>query len=441
MTKNQRLPIYQVGHTRIQPRGGRSTIRFQTSLWKKLSEAGADILPVTVDSNTRLEKYQEAQKLHVQSELEMVDKLNGFPFVAIPRSEILEMFSRFPQPISLRHGSPIAHKLVEKALDCGVDEIEGGPLTYSIPYTRVTPLHSSITSWGKVEQMCASTKSRQGKPILRESFGVLTAVLVPPYVALLTSFLEAIFSYSNGVRHFMIGLQSCGNIYQDQVQFEAARKIGLQISHKYFPELILYYAYHHWMGPFPKDENRANDVIDVCNFSAKLVKADKVVVKTSVEAHGVPSETANYLAVKRTSQVLSHLQEEEVFNSRSFEEDEIHYLVNEVTSAIERIHVRGSAAESLVYAVESGEVDLMFSPHNAVLRKIEVIRDINGWIRVLNFGNMKVTKNFQKFEKRFLRKSEDYLSSAQILASMTWPAKFNETFVIQIRKQLNQLGV
>lgn len=435
-----RLKNYRDGRVQIQPRGGRSTTEYQTSLWHRLTEAGADILPITVDSNTRLEKYEEARQLHIQSMIDGIDKLNGYPFVAISNDEILEMFSKFNQPISLRHGSPIAHKLVEKALICGVDEIEGGPLTYSLPYTRATPLRDVINSWKRVEEMCAATRSRNNQPIMRESFGVLTAVLVPPYVALLTSFLEAIFAYSSGVKHFMIGLQSCGNFHQDIVQFEAARIIEKNLSEKLFPGMNIYYAYHHWMGPFPRDLKRANDVIDVCNFTAKIVQADKVVVKTNVEAHGVPSELANFSAVKRTAKLLELLDNGNFTFDVPHMEEEVFNLTTEITSSLANISEYDSISDCLMHYIESGELDLMFSPYKVIKRRMEVSRDQFGWIRISKFGNLSVTEKYKKFETRFLSLSRSKFTSNEIIEDMAWPRQQSRFIPQEIQRQLDLDG-
>ncbi len=436
-----RLQQYPFQIVQIQPRGGRTTSQLQASLLRKLDEAGADVLPITVDSNTRLEKYEEAQQLYAQALTEGVDSLNGFPFMAIPADEIVDMISGFAHPFSLRHGSPIAHRLVEKALSCGIDEIEGGPLTYSLPYTRSTTLEEAISSWKTVEEMCASSKTRLNQAVLRESFGVLTAVLVPPYVAILVSLLEAIFSYSNGVRHFMIGLQSCGNLSQDIVQFEAARRAVSYLAPSHFPDLNMYYAYHHWMGPFPKNSTEADSIIDICNLSAHVVQADKVVVKTNVEAYGVPSEEANAKAVRRTKKLLSQLTSMQ----SSFQVDdlelEIQFLVSELLLGIERITRADSCEDALIQAVHMGQVDLMFSPHQSVQRQLEVQRDERGWIRILDDGQLTLSKEYLKFEKRNSTIGDLVLPSSKIVADMLWPREANIHLVKQVKELVSQSAV
>lgn len=440
MDRDIRLKNYRSPEIQIQPRGGRSTTLLQKNLLTKLAEAGANVLPITVDSNTRLEKYEKAEALYAHSLTHGVDSLNGFPFMAVPSDEIVEMISKFENPVSLRHGSPVAHKLVEKALLCGIDEIEGGPLTYSLPYTRNTSLAVSIESWKKVERMCASSKTRLNQGVLRESFGVLTAVLVPPYVALLVSFLEAIFSYSNGVRHFMIGLQSSGNLIQDIVQFDAARRVASSLAGAYFPDLHLYYAYHHWMGPFPRDSAQANSIIDICNLSAHLVKADKVVVKTNVEAYGVPSEESNAYAVRRTRKLLLLMASMDAAD-KSGTEEEVSFLTSEVLAGIHRILTSDSLDDSLIRAVESGQIDLMFSPHQAVRRRIEVYRDRKGWVRLFDPGELLVSREFQLFERRGTTEVFNRLTSKKILSDMLWPRKVNRHLAEEIANLRSHSGV
>lgn len=162
-----RLTHYPSGQIQIQPRGGRSNVRFQTTLLNKLHRAGASVLPLTIDSNTRLEFYEVASKLHDESLIHNRETLNGFPLMSVPDIELAGMLNSFSKPFSLRHGSPIAHKLVTRALSFGIDEIEGGPLTYLLPYSRKVPIAEAINSWKLVENNCAQALSRNGGPILK----------------------------------------------------------------------------------------------------------------------------------------------------------------------------------------------------------------------------------------------------------------------------------
>ncbi len=61
----------------VQPRGGFPTYDKVFQLYKEFKEAGVDVLPLTIDSNTRLNDYATAKKMLALSEENDVDMLNG----------------------------------------------------------------------------------------------------------------------------------------------------------------------------------------------------------------------------------------------------------------------------------------------------------------------------------------------------------------------------
>ena len=63
----------------MQPRGGVGGLYNQQELMSVLSHGGADFLPITIDSNTRLGDEKVAAKLLEREEHEGIKLLNGFP--------------------------------------------------------------------------------------------------------------------------------------------------------------------------------------------------------------------------------------------------------------------------------------------------------------------------------------------------------------------------
>ncbi len=76
-------------------------------------EAGVDVLPLTIDSNTRLNDYEMAKKMLALSEESDENMLNGYPLINHGYRTTREMVTHFKTPISLRHGTPDARLLVE----------------------------------------------------------------------------------------------------------------------------------------------------------------------------------------------------------------------------------------------------------------------------------------------------------------------------------------
>ncbi len=65
----------------VQPRGGFPTYDKVFKLYDKFVEAGVDVLPLTIDSNTRLNDYEMAKKMLALSEESDENMLNGYPLI------------------------------------------------------------------------------------------------------------------------------------------------------------------------------------------------------------------------------------------------------------------------------------------------------------------------------------------------------------------------
>ena len=152
----------------VQPRGGFPTYKKMFSLYEFFNEANVDVLPCTIDSNTRLNDYATSAKMLKLSEENDVDMLNGYPLVNHGYRTSRKMMTHFDKPISLRHGTPDARLLIETALASGIFEIEGGPITYLLPYSKNFPLDKAFMYWKYVERICANY-SKLNEPINRDS--------------------------------------------------------------------------------------------------------------------------------------------------------------------------------------------------------------------------------------------------------------------------------
>ena len=110
--------------TLVQPRGGFPTYSKQFELYKEFEKADIDVMPLTIDSHTRLNDYKSAKKMLELSEANDVDMLNGYPLINHGYRTTRKMITHFNRPVSLRHGTPDARLLIETALASGIFEIE-----------------------------------------------------------------------------------------------------------------------------------------------------------------------------------------------------------------------------------------------------------------------------------------------------------------------------
>jgi len=381
----------------VQPRGGFPTYKKQFALNEFFVEANVDVLPLTIDSNTRLNDYATAKKMLRLSEESEQDMLNGYPLVNHGYRTTRKMITHFNKPVSLRHGTPDARLLIETAIASGIFEIEGGPITYLLPYSKNFPLDKAFLYWKYVERVCANY-SQLNEPINRESFGPLTATLVPPAITIVIQLLEMLLSLEEGVKSFSVSFSQTGSMNQDIVMGAVIKKMA-----KHYAEEIncgdatINLVYHQWMGAFPTNKDFAEQLINMSTVIASMVGANKIITKTREEASGIPTKEANAKTVANTQYTLGILNG--LPNIVDAEEEEIMTL--EVKTIMEAVF--NDSADTLwrkvFNSIKNGTIDVPFSPHIINHNEMITIRDAKKNIRIIKRGNVPIPDRCFEYEK------------------------------------------
>lgn len=395
----------------IQPRGGVPLFEEQYRLTQQLHQAGADFIPLTIDSYTRQNQYDTATQLLQRSEDEGRNYLNGYPLVSHGHQLTRDLYRELAKPVSLRHGTPDARLLIEIAIASGIVEIEGGALCYCVPYSEGFPLDRSLLYWQYVDRVCAEY-SVPGAPIHRESFGPLSATMVPPAIAVAVQIIEALLAAEQGVTSFAVSFGQTGSMIQDIATAQVLRSLTRHYLDTFgFESVKTYLVYHQWMGQFPPQRAKAAALICGSSLIAGIISADKIVVKTVDEALGVPDPEVNAEAVDTVRYVLRTFGCEESFTSPLIER-EIALIESETKSIMEAIfELSGNVFwESVFRAFRMGYLDIPFSPHAANANKLFCMRDANGSIRIADRGNVPIGEKDMEAEKLLLssRKTSEF---------------------------------
>jgi methylaspartate mutase epsilon subunit len=392
----------------VQPRGGFPTYQQQYALYEYFVDANVDVLPLTIDSNTRLNDYATAKKMLRLSEENDMDMLNGYPLVTHGYRTTRKMITHFDKPVSLRHGTPDARLLIETAIASGIFEIEGGPITYLLPYSKNFPLDKAFLYWKYVERVCANY-SELNEPINRESFGPLTATLVPPSITIVIQLLEMLLSLEEGVKSFSVSFAQQGSMNQDIVTGAVLKKMA-----KHYAEEIdcgdaaINLVYHLWMGAFPTNQDFADQLINLSTVIASMVGADKIITKTRQEATGIPTKEANAKTVADTQYCLR------ILNGLPsvVDEEEEEMLTLQVKAIMEAVF--NDPADTLwrkvFNSIKNGVIDVPFSPHIINQNEMITIRDAGKNIRIIERGNVPIPDRCYEYEKSQCDLSKDTTS-------------------------------
>ena len=148
------LKAKQEQRTLIQPRAGVPVLERHIELMQYLEKNGeADLLPTTIDSYTRQNRYKEAENgINESIRLDRA-MLNGFPAVNHGVAKCRQVIESVNVPVQIRHGTPDARLLAEITFAGGFTSYEGGGISYNLPYCKNIPMERTIRDWQYVDRL------------------------------------------------------------------------------------------------------------------------------------------------------------------------------------------------------------------------------------------------------------------------------------------------
>ena len=386
------------GRTLVQPRAGVPVVEEHIKLMQYLEKYGeADLLPSTIDSYTRQNRYEEAENGIAESIRLGRAMMNGFPAVNHGVAKCRQVIESVNLPMQVRHGTPDARLLTEITYAGGFTSYEGGGISYNLPYCKNIPMERTIKDWQYVDRL-TGLYEEMGVSINREPYGPLTGTLVPPCISHAAAIIEALLAAEQGVKNITVGYGQCGNLVQDIAAIRTLEELTDEYLKKYgYNDVQVTTVLHQWMGGFPADEAKAFGVISSGSLIAALAKATKVIVKTPHEAVGIPTMEANAEGLRCTKQVVNMLAEQ-TFQSASLEEEK-EIIRQETRCIVDKCFELGNGdiAVGICRGVQAGVLDVPFAPCRANAGLMLPCRDNDGAIRILNTGNLPFTKELKDF--------------------------------------------
>ncbi len=399
------LDAKKAGKTLVQPRAGVPVVEEHIKLMQYLEKYGeADLLPSTIDSYTRQNRYEEAENGIAESIRLGRAMMNGFPAVNHGVAKCRQVIESVNVPLQVRHGTPDARLLTEITYAGGFTSYEGGGISYNLPYCKNVPMERTIRDWQYVDRL-TGLYEEMGVSINREPYGPLTGTLVPPCISHAAAIIEALLAAEQGVKNITVGYGQCGNLVQDVAAIRTLQELTDEYLKKYgYNDVEVTTVLHQWMGGFPADEAKAFGVISYGSLTAALSKATKVIVKTPHEAVGIPTMEANAEGLRCTKQMVNMMADQDLKDERLNEEMEIIRL--ETRAIVDKCFELGAGdiAVGICRGVEAGVLDVPFAPCRFNAGLMLPCRDNDGAVRILNPGNLPFNKELLDFHAEKIAK-------------------------------------
>lgn len=284
----------RAGRLVVQPRMGFSTLDAMSAglaSVKLASAAAPRIGTLTIDAYTRVGQIEQATEA-----LRRGQALNGFPIVSHGPAATRHMLADLRDasfPVQVRHGSAFPQAIFQAAADAGLDAIEGGPVSYNLPYSRA-PIAQTVTAWAEACRYWTERGQQDGFAAHLESFGgCMLGQLCAPSLLVALSTLECLFFREHGIRSLSLSLAQGCNSEQDIGALLALDAIAAH----YLSDCDRHVVFYTYMGLFPRTVQGAERIVRESARVAVMGGAARLIVKTAAEAHGIPTIQQNIEAL------------------------------------------------------------------------------------------------------------------------------------------------
>lgn len=392
------------GRILLQPRFGVATVEGQIEGMRYLQEeGGADLLTMSCDTYTRRLEFDKAERAIEESIKEGRSMLNGFPAVIHGVQATRRVVESVGRPVGGRGatGTPQLYNTI--MLAGGATEFNGSALAFCLCVEARQPIPEAIHNTQFVDRLIGWLNER-GVQVGKESSTIVSGTIVPPSIAVVCGVIEVVLAAEQGVRYHCVAYPLNGAIIQDQAAIRVMREFCDRYTRELgYRDIEISYAVHQWLGPFPEEKDRAMARIAFDTVIACYAGVDKILVKSSEEGLGTPTNQGNAEGLRVTRQVIELMKGQEFPPSEELEE-EAEIIRREAKAILEAVLElgKGDVALGVVKAFETGAYEFPYSVNQHNAGRMLICRDHTGAVRYLDMGNLPFDRTIKEYHQRKL---------------------------------------
>jgi methylaspartate mutase epsilon subunit len=256
----------------------------------------------------------------------------------------------------------------------------------------------------------------QGVTFAREAGGFPSGTITPPCVSIVSSIIEALLAAEQGVKNIYASfpLNSC--VIQDIAALQVERKLCKEyLSHAGFEDISYLQCAFQWSGPYPDETSQTLARICFDTIICAYAKVNKIIVKSSEEAKGVPSREGNAAGLMASRKILELMKNQDYPKSNSVEQ-EAYIIESQCRAIMKKVFEMGDGdvAQGTASAIERGFLDFPFSINKNNPNIALAARDLTGAVRFFQHGNLPfdheaIQYEKEKFQERKIFENKDDL--------------------------------
>jgi methylaspartate mutase epsilon subunit len=273
------------------------------------------------------------------------------------------------------------------------------------------PLTEAVPAWRESTEILAAAEA-DGRPVHMETFGgCLLGQLCPPSLLVAVSLLEGVFFRTHGLRSISLSYAQQTSPIQDREAVAALRRL----AGEFLPDVDWHVVIYTYMGLFPNTVEGAQALLDESVRLATESEAERLIVKTALEAFRIPTIEENVEALERSSALALSVRRMSMADGLFFdmyEGDSETYA--EARALIEAVlNLDADIDTALLTAFERGILDIPFCLHPDNRNEARSLIDGDGQLHWLDTGQMPLPKPTH---------AADLLTSEGLLKSLNYTA-------------------
>jgi methylaspartate mutase epsilon subunit len=365
----------------VQPRMGfAAPDRMRAGLLATRNAAASTIGTITLDSYTRV-----GDLASVDQALGAGIALNGYPIVShdpATTRAVLAGIAGPDFPVQVRHGSARPQRIFQAILDAGLHATEGGPISYCLPYGR-TPLADSVRNWVACCELALRIRATGVEPHLETFGGCMLGQLCPPSQLVAISVLEALFFHQHGLRSISVSYAQQTDMTQDQEAVRALRRLCAQL----LPQAVTHVVVYTYMGLAPRTPAGVHGLLARAAELAVTTGAERLIVKTTAEAHRIPTIAENVAALEHAAQqALTHRAPP----AAEPEDSQVYQEAYAMVDAVLNLHP--DIGQAMIAAFRRGLLDVPYCLHPDNAGRTRSYLDGGGRLRWSDIGSLPLAR-------------------------------------------------
>jgi len=398
------------GRTVVFTRAGTPIQEDEIELNKALVETGSPLIPVTTDSYSRLGRFDKAERALQDSIRNGRPMLNGYPIVNHGLKRVRQMTESCEAAYDPRFANLDCRLIAEIALAAGMTGVLADPFMTFGNYEKKASLEQCIANYQYIHRLVGHY-AENGVIITVDLDSWMSHGPFPSSISIASVVAGALIAAEQGVKSIVPFYQFQGNMLQDLACAGLTRKLVKAYLNDFgYDDVVVpgLFVAQSPIFPCPRDQSYSYGYLSYTAMVASLARASAVTVKTIDEAAGVPTKETHAVSYRAANWILNVVRKQRIeFQSEKLDvetkisEMEVRSILNKVLEIGQEDIVTG-----FIKAVDMGVVDSPLSSNIHVKSRVFGIRDTEGAVRYLDFGNLPIPEEAKEFHREKVKERE-----------------------------------